>query len=104
MKKITKIVGCFVFIFFNITVYSQGTLSVTGNGNTITNGDITPSVTDDTDFGNVSTGSSQIHTFTLAEIGGTNVNGIVITITGSTAFSPLSNSIGQIRKKQINNI
>ena len=100
MKKITKIVGCFVFIFFNITVYSQGTLSVTGNGNTITNGDITPSVTDDTDFGNVSTGSSQIHTFTLAEIGGTNVNGIVITITGSTAFSPLSNSIGQIRKNK----
>jgi CSLREA domain-containing protein len=58
---------------------SQKTLTVTvtapeidvkGNGNSIADGDSTPSATDDTDFGNASGGGNTVsHTFTVANTG-----------------------------------
>ena len=48
----------------------QGTAAVTGLGNTINSGDVTPTTTDGTDFENVTVGSSLTRTFVLTSVGG----------------------------------
>jgi len=44
-------------------------MDVQGNGISIADGDITPSIADDTDFGTVNVGSSVTHTFTIYNTG-----------------------------------
>jgi hypothetical protein len=46
-------------------------INLTGNGNSIVDGDVTPSTTDDTNFGNVNLGSNDVHTFTIDNTAGT---------------------------------
>ncbi|MBT8270629.1 MAG: choice-of-anchor D domain-containing protein, partial [Bacteroidia bacterium] len=47
-------------------------IDITGLGNSIANNDVTPSTTDDTDYGNVLISSSIVHTFTIHNTGGAN--------------------------------
>ena len=50
-------------------------INITGNGTNIVDGDITPSATDDTDFGNVPTvAGTQTNTFTIQNTGTANLN------------------------------
>ncbi|MDV7186511.1 LamG-like jellyroll fold domain-containing protein [Lutibacter sp. TH_r2] len=77
-------------------------IDITGLGNSISNGDNTPSATDDTDFGSVGSGFSVDHTFTIYNTGNntTTLNLLgtpIVDISGSSDFSiqtqPSSNSI-----------
>ncbi|MCK6690639.1 MAG: choice-of-anchor D domain-containing protein [Thermoanaerobaculia bacterium] len=68
---------------FTFDITGKGTIpqaiSVFGNGNQIANQSSTASVTDDTDFGSVSTGGGMVsHTFTINNI----VNGSPLLLTG----------------------
>ena len=49
-------------------------IDITGLGNSIVNGDATPSATDDTDFGTTNIGSPISHTFTIHNTGTINLN------------------------------
>ncbi len=49
-------------------------MNVLGNGITIVDGDITPSTTDDTDFGSSGVGSPIVKTFTIQNLGTANLN------------------------------
>ena len=67
-----------------LTQQSSPDMNVTGNGNSIPDGDTTPNVTDDTDFGSVSALSgSVVHTFTIDNAGGA----ADLTLNGSPAVS-----------------
>lgn len=69
------------------TAPSGPEINVTGSGNNILNGDVTPSGTDGTDFGNVDvTAGTQANTFTIENLGTTNLvlNG------GSTPYVSIS--------------
>jgi hypothetical protein len=76
---------------YSFTVVGTGfepEINVSGDGIYITDGDVTPSLTDLTDFGNVSVcGTSVIsHTFTIENNSpGNGLNGIAVTITGANA-------------------
>jgi hypothetical protein len=64
-------------------------INITGNGNTISNGDISPSSTDDTDFGSVNVAAgSNVNTFTIENLGTANLTldsaSPYVTITGDT--------------------
>jgi hypothetical protein len=64
-----------VFFLLTTVSYSQNAnLVISGNGNPIANGDITPSLLDFTDYGNVNIGATQDNTFVLRNdgVGGTN--------------------------------
>ncbi|MCA0154509.1 choice-of-anchor D domain-containing protein, partial [Winogradskyella vincentii] len=77
------------------TIQAVGTtptpeINITGNSNTIIDGDTTPSTTDDTDFGNVITlGGTQANTFTIENsgTGALNLTGAspYVSITGANA-------------------
>jgi hypothetical protein len=56
--------GCSNFCTFNITVASPE-MDVRGMGISITDGDNTPAVADDTDFGALNVGGSETHTFMI---------------------------------------
>ncbi len=58
-------------------------IEVSGNSTIITNNDTTPDTTDGTDFGTISSGSTQTNTFTIRNAGGTTLNVSGITITGA---------------------
>lgn len=61
-------------------------INIMGNGVTITDGDTTPDVADDTDFGNVATVlGTQTHTFTIQNTGTANLN-----LTGSSPYVTIS--------------
>ncbi len=99
MKTITLLI-C-VSLFSLTSVFSQGTLEVRGNNQIISNGDTTPSTTDDTDFGNVLIGNNNSNTFVLdntANGGNSNkrLDNIKVTITGSTDFSPTTANLGNL--------
>jgi concanavalin A-like lectin/glucanase superfamily protein/Calx-beta domain-containing protein len=52
------------------SVFLAPEMDVSGNGNSIADGDITPSTTDDTDFGSATVGGSTVtHTFTIDNTG-----------------------------------
>lgn len=79
MKKITllhgKLIPTLVFLFFTAVSFSQNAnLIISGNGIDIANNDITPSLTDNTDFGTVDIGNTLNNTFVLRNtgVGGTN--------------------------------
>lgn len=66
-------------------------ISILGNGVTITDGDVTPSITDDTDFGTLVCGaSSVIKTFTIKNTGGSPLHMAYVISSGTDAadFSP----------------
>ena len=77
-------------------------MNIQGNGNNIADGDITPVVTDDTDFGNEDiTVGSNANIFTIQNTGGGNLNLIggapYVTITGHTAdFTLTANPVTPI--------
>ncbi|MBO3115990.1 choice-of-anchor D domain-containing protein [Winogradskyella sp. DF17] len=58
----------------NITAGSPlAEINITGNGNNIVNGDVTPSLTDGTDFGSVAiTGGTNANSFVIENLGGVN--------------------------------
>lgn len=61
-------------------------INITGNSNTITDGDTTPSVTDDTDFGSVDfTSGTNVNTFTIENTGTASLSVGTITISGTNA-------------------
>ncbi|SFS41430.1 GEVED domain-containing protein [Lutibacter maritimus] len=71
-------------------LFSQGTLQVrdVSNSISINSGDITPSLTDGTDFGNTNLGSSKANTFTFDNIAGngpTSLSSVSINISGANA-------------------
>ncbi len=60
-------------------------IDITGNGTSITDGDTTPSVTDDTDFGTVNTaGGTNVNAFVIDNLGCSNLN---LTGSGPTYIS-----------------
>ena len=60
-------------------------INIQGNGTSIADGDTTPSVTDDTDFGNVAVSGSNAHTFTIQNTGTAGLN-----LTGSNPYITIS--------------
>ncbi|MBV7267754.1 choice-of-anchor D domain-containing protein [Winogradskyella luteola] len=61
-------------------------INIQGNSNTIVDGDATPSATDDTDFGTVSTsGGTQVNTFTIQNTGTADLS-----LTGSSPYVSIS--------------
>lgn len=69
----TKSVGNLAFD--DVVVYCGQEINVTGNSVSITDGDLTPSATDDTDFGDVlyAGTTSVTHTYTIENEGGTDL-------------------------------
>ncbi|MDO1500294.1 choice-of-anchor D domain-containing protein [Winogradskyella maritima] len=108
MKNLYTLAVCIFFCAFALTAYSQtGVLQVQGNGLTITNGDSTPDFSDDTDFGLVEVGTTYSRVFTLRNIttangSSNNLNNVTIDVSGSSAFSPTTLNIGQIKKNKSN--
>ncbi|MBT8270641.1 MAG: choice-of-anchor D domain-containing protein, partial [Bacteroidia bacterium] len=101
MKQLNFLAFTCLFLLCSISGYSQGTLTVTGNGNTIASGDVTPSVTDGTDFGTIIVGNNNPNTFVLDNTAsggspGNRLNSIVVTITGSTDFTPATANLGNL--------
>jgi hypothetical protein len=81
IKKITPLKRLlFTFLVFllltSVSFSQNANLVISGNGLPIANGDITPSLTDFTDYGNVNIGTTQDNTFVLRNIGvgGTNAS------------------------------
>ncbi|WP_299365587.1 choice-of-anchor D domain-containing protein, partial [Winogradskyella sp.] len=69
-----------------ITNVPQPEINIIGNSTTIVNGDTTPDVSDDTDFGNVATaGGTDTHTFTIENTGTLGLN-----LTGSSPYVSIS--------------
>ena len=54
---------------FTLTGTTPPEMNITGNGNSIVDGDSTPATTDDTDFGTTNTGTAVSHTFTIQNTG-----------------------------------
>ena len=83
--------GVGVNAFFNVSGGGGGNeIEITGNGITINDGDTTPAITDDTDFGNVDVAAgTNANTFTINNIGCANLNltaaSPYITISGTHA-------------------
>jgi hypothetical protein len=94
---------------YNFSIQGTGTtfpeIDIQGNGSSIRDGDITPSLTDHTDFGSVSVaGGTVSHTFTIYNIGdgnltltgspskvlitGTNSSDFTVTVQPSTPITP----------------
>ena len=74
IKKITRfkrlLTPTLVLLLLTTVSFSQNAnLVVSGNGTTITNGDIIPSLPDFTDFGTLNVGSTQDNTFVLTNTG-----------------------------------
>ncbi|MFL1013469.1 PQQ-dependent sugar dehydrogenase [Flavisericum labens] len=91
-----------LLILFNMQVFAQGTLSVSGNGNTISNGASSASISNNTDFGNVEIGTNNSNVFVLdnTENGGNprlRLNNISVSISGSPDFSPVNTNLGDLK-------
>ncbi|MBV1887674.1 MAG: choice-of-anchor D domain-containing protein, partial [Urechidicola sp.] len=75
------------------TTIPSNEIDITGNGNGIANGNTAISTTDDTDFGNTTTGVPISHTFTIQNTGSLPLNltgGPLVAISGDTSFSVTS--------------
>ncbi len=76
-------------------------INITGNGANITDGDTTPALADDTEFGTIAIATTLDHTFTIQNIGTATLNLTggtpIVDISGDTEFSiltqPAANSI-----------
>ncbi|WP_329805902.1 choice-of-anchor D domain-containing protein [Flavobacterium facile] len=92
------------FLLTSVSFSQNANLVISGNGAIIANGDITPSLADFTDFGNVNIGSTQDNTFVLRNdgVGGTSSSrritfanpAVVISGTGAAQFSIISGPTG----------
>ncbi|MBK8563116.1 MAG: BspA family leucine-rich repeat surface protein [Saprospiraceae bacterium] len=71
----------------NIDEGCEPEMNVKGLGVSIVDGDITPSVPDDTEYGSVATGSSVVHTFTIENTGNANLTISSISIGNTTDFA-----------------
>ena len=73
-------------------------INLVGNSMNITDGDTTPSVSDDTDFGSISSGSTLDHTFTIQNTGTATLNLTggtpLVDISGDAAFTILTQPSG----------
>ena len=88
------------FLLTSISFSQNANLVISGNGTAIANGDITPSLADFTDFGNVNIGSTQDNTFVIRNngVGGTSSSrritfsnpSVVISGVNATEFSIVS--------------
>ena len=70
-------------------VLSSGEIDVEGNGVVIANGDVTPDVADDTDFGSVVQNTTKTNTYTINNNGTTplNISSIALGFNSSTTFA-----------------
>ncbi len=57
------------FAFDDVQIFVPGEIEVSGNGSVIADGDTTPALNDDTDFGQVGVGNTLIRTFTITNNG-----------------------------------
>ncbi|MFM9988835.1 choice-of-anchor D domain-containing protein, partial [Flavobacterium sp.] len=73
-------------------------INVTGNGNTILTGDVLPTTTDFTDFGNVNIGSSVADSFVVENTGTANLTVSSVVISGANAsdFVVTTSPVGTI--------
>ncbi len=73
-------------------------INVTGNGNTILTGDVLPTTTDFTDFGNVNLGSSVADSFVVQNTGTANLTVSSVVISGANAadFAVTTSPVGTI--------
>lgn len=71
------------------SVYLTAEIDILGNGNSISDGDVSPSLTDHTDFGGICMNNTVIRTFTIQNTGNTTltVNSLTINGTAATDFS-----------------
>ncbi|RIA10063.1 PQQ-dependent dehydrogenase (s-GDH family) [Flavobacteriaceae bacterium MAR_2010_72] len=94
----------YTFVVQGIGFDPQPEINVTGLGNTIADGDTTPSAADDTSFGSVPVGSLTNHFFTISNVGNASTNLIVsnngsgIAVSGGSGYfsvnsEPVQNSI-----------
>jgi hypothetical protein len=96
---------CFNLLFFIIgfTGFAQGTLAVSGNGNSVLTGSAnSPAVNNNTDFGNVEIGINKANTFILdnTSSGGSPANqltGVTVAISGSSDFTPANSNLGNLK-------
>ncbi|MBT8316641.1 MAG: choice-of-anchor D domain-containing protein [Lutibacter sp.] len=74
-------------------ILSSPEINILGNGVTITDGDSSPSFTDETDFGSTNIGSNSDHTFTIQNTGTAILNltgSPIVGISGDVAFTILT--------------
>jgi hypothetical protein len=74
-------------------VISAPEINIIGNSMSISDGDNTPSISDETDFGSIALGSSSDHTFTIQNTGSLTLNLTgtpIVSISGDTAFTILT--------------
>jgi len=77
---------------YNFNIQGTGTtttqeINITGNATTIADGDITPNVADDTDFGNVDvTSGTAVNTFTIENLG----SSIALNLTAASPYIAIS--------------
>ena len=75
---------------YNFSIQGTGTsapeMDISGNATSITDGDLTPAATDDTDFGSVNVTSGSVeHTFTI-----TNAGSAALSLTGASPYVTIS--------------
>jgi len=94
----------YTFVIQGTGIDAQPEINVTGLGNTISDGDTSPSITDNTSYGSVPVGSLTNHIFTIANVGNASTSlmvsnkGTGISITGGSGYfsinsEPVQNSI-----------
>ncbi|MFC4721349.1 PQQ-dependent sugar dehydrogenase [Geojedonia litorea] len=99
----SKIITNICILLFGVSVLAQGTLEVTGNGNSVLTGSTnSPAVNNNTDFGDVEIGSNKPSTFVIDNTAsggsaGNQLNGITVTITGSSDFTPSNSNLGNLK-------
>ncbi len=102
--QITTKISLYLFVFIiGFTSYAQGTLAITGNGNSVLTGSAnSPAVNNNTNFGDVEIGSNKANTFVLdnTATGGSTANqltGMSVAISGSTDFTPTNSNLGNLK-------
>ena len=70
LKSLRYFFLSFLFTSFSLQIFAQPEIDILGNGISITSGDVTPDLTDDTDFGTVYIGGNAVHTFTIDNTAG----------------------------------
>ncbi|TXG34496.1 choice-of-anchor D domain-containing protein [Seonamhaeicola maritimus] len=96
MKNYTLVIFVLLLCIASNNSFAQGTLEVIGNSTLISNGDTTPTVSDDTDFGSIVVGNSNANSFQLDNITNGNsskdLNNVTVTISGSSDFTPTTST------------
>ncbi|OYX23223.1 MAG: hypothetical protein B7Z06_10500, partial [Flavobacteriales bacterium 32-35-8] len=98
----TKFIYLIFLLLLSSNIYCQGTLLVSGNGNTIASGSSNPLISNNTNFGSVEVGQNKTLPFLLDNTsnGGNpkqRLDNIIVTVSGSSDFSPLSTNLGSLK-------